>query len=114
MNRRTVLKNLMVFVTSSAGVGAGVLTHRVEHFYVAGARFYLPKEKLRAGDVVALVPAIVRGQYALSVEDVDGTQIGWVPRPLVAKIDASGVRRAKVVEVSLRRAPWRWYRLMVS
>jgi len=48
MNRRTVLKNLMVFVTSSAGVGAGVLTHRVEHFYVAGARFYLPKEQLRA------------------------------------------------------------------
>jgi len=35
-------------------------------------------------------------------------------RSLITKIDAVGAHRAEVIEVSFRRVPWRWYRLVVS
>jgi len=111
MNRRAAVKNLMVMLVPST---TRVFTRRAQYLYVAGARFYPPNERLRAGDAVAFVPTMVRGAHAYAVEDVDGAQIGWVPRSLISKIDATGARRARVVEVSLRRVPWRWYRLVVS
>ena len=111
MNRRTLLKNMMVVLFASGAAGS---TRRAETFYVAGARFYPPNEQLRVGDFVSLVPATVRGELAYAVQDIGGVRIGWVPRSLIAKIDAGGAHRAEVIEVSLRRVPWRWYRLAVS
>ena len=84
---------------------------RRESFYVAGARFFPPNHRLVAGDAVALVPAIVCGKRALRVEDMHGVQIGYVPRALVARVHAAGMRRAALVEVRLQGVPWRWYRL---
>ena len=110
MNRRTLLKNVIIVL---AGGVAGS-TRRTETFYVAGARFYPPNERLRVGDFVGLVPTTVHGGLAYAVQDSDGVRIGWVPRSLIAKIGTASAHRAEVIEVSLRRLPWRWYRLAVS
>jgi len=110
MNRRTLLKNVIAVFASSVGGS----TRRGETFYVAGARFYPPNERLRVGNFVGLVRTTVHGELAYSVQDIGGVRIGWVPRSLILKIDAHGVHRAEVIEVSLRRLPWRWYRLAVS
>src|SRR5689334_2793474 len=107
MNRRTALKNLLLMLAA----GAGALRPRSERFYVAGARFFPSQERLRAGDSVALVSTTVRGARAIAVETLDGARIGWVPRALIARMDAAGARRATLSEVSLHRVPWRWYRL---
>lgn len=111
MNRRTAVKTLVVMLLPS---NTRVFMRRAQCFYVAGARFYPPNERLRAGDAVTFVSTMVRGAHAYAVEDVDGARIGWVPRSLISKIDATGARHARVVEVSLRRVPWHWYRLAVS
>ncbi len=110
MNRRTLLKNMIVVL---AGGVAGS-TRRTETFYVAGARFHPPNERLRVGDFVDLVPTMVHSGLAYAVQDFHGVRIGWVPRSLIAKIGAASAHRAEVIEVSLRRLPWRWYRLAIS
>ena len=50
----------------------------------------------------------------LRVEDMHGVQIGYVPRALLAEIDAAGACRAALVEVRPHGVPWRWYRVALD
>jgi len=110
-NRRTFIKYLTVALSAvgfrkGAALAAGAPD---VSFYVAGARFHPLRHAPVAGDPVAMVEGVYRGERCYAIYSRQGERIGYVPYRLVPVVHESGTTAGRLVSVDNCAVPWQRY-----
>ena len=77
-------------------------------FYVAGARFY-PNGSVKTGEPVRIERAMFNGKPCYPIYALDGSQIGYLPKPLVPELHSIQTRQARVSRADRFAVPWKRY-----
>lgn len=85
-------------------------------FYLAGVRFYRVQTGLQDGNPVIIGSSSFDGKRCHPVYDVDGRQLGFVPKQFVPIVGRSKICRSYLSLVDPCAVPWKRYEvtLLVS